>query len=103
MGVSRSQERRDEMSALAVEDDQRMVDVLPIVAVVVTTFLFSVDWICGRIEIQKHFLRSAILLSLIEVAFEEGLGYSAARASGSRVLHPRDGRLASEIGTALGP
>jgi hypothetical protein len=39
-----------------------------------------VDRICGRIEIQKPFLRSAILLSLIEVAFEEDLGYSAARA-----------------------
>jgi hypothetical protein len=39
-----------------------------------------VDRICGRIEIQKPFLRSAILLLLIEVAFEEDLGYSAARA-----------------------
>src|SRR5829696_3237645 len=101
MGVSRPQKRRDEVPAFSVEDDQRMVDVLPIVAVVVTVFLFSVDGICGCIEVQKHFLRSAVLPSLVQVAFEEDLGYLAARAPGGRVLHPTDGRLAGEIGAAL--
>jgi hypothetical protein len=41
VGVSGPEERRYEVSTLAIEDEERMVDVLPIVAMVVTTFLFS--------------------------------------------------------------
>ena len=79
------------MSILAVEDDERMVDVLPIVAVVEGAFLLSVGGICGSIKVQKYFLRSAILLPLPQIEFEEDFGYSVTRASGGRNLKPTDG------------
>jgi hypothetical protein len=101
VGVARPQKCRDQVSALAVEDEQRVVDVLLVVAVVEGALLLSVGGICGSIKVQKYFLRSAIFLSLIQVELEENLGYLAARASGSRVLHPRDGRLARKVGAAL--
>jgi hypothetical protein len=40
------------MPALAVEDHKRMVDVLPIVAMVEGAFLLSVGGICGRVEVE---------------------------------------------------
>jgi len=42
VGVAGPKERRDQVPAVAVEDEQRMVDVLPIVAVVVAPFLLPV-------------------------------------------------------------
>jgi hypothetical protein len=66
------------VSALAVEDEQRVVDVLLVVAVVEGALLLSVGGICGSIEVQKYFLRSAVLLSLIQIELEENLGYLAA-------------------------
>ncbi len=102
MGVARPQKCRDQVSALAIEDEQRMVDVLLVVAVIEGALLLSVGGIVGSIKVQKYFLRSAILLSLIQIELEENLGYLAARAFSSRVLHPRDGRLARKVGAALG-
>ena len=64
MGVARSQERRDQVPALAVEDEQGMVHVLPIVAVVVASLLIAVGGISGRVEIQDYPLRSAVLAPL---------------------------------------
>src|SRR5215208_186661 len=102
VGVSCPQERRYEMPALAVEDDQRMVDVMLVVAVVVTTFLLPVGGIVRRVEVQQHPRRSAARLPLSHVELEENSGYSVARAYRGRVLHPRDGRLRGEVLTALG-
>ncbi len=102
MGVSCPQQRHYEMPALAVEDDQRMVHMLPIVAVVVTTFLIPVGGIVRRVEVQKHPLRSAARLPLSHVKLEENSGYLVARAYRGRVLHPRDGRLRGKVLAALG-
>lgn len=52
MGVSRPQQRRDEMPRLAVEDEQRIVHMLTVIAVVVRAFLLSVSGICGRVEVK---------------------------------------------------
>ena len=91
------------MPALAVEDEQRMVDALPVVAVVVGAFLLPVGGVVCGVEVQKHPLRrSAAFLSLSEVEFEEDSGYLVARAYRGRVLHPRDGRLAGKLCSALG-
>jgi hypothetical protein len=45
MSVSCPKERRYEVPTVAIEDEQGMVNVLPIVAVVVGTFLLSVSGI----------------------------------------------------------
>ena len=51
MSVARPQERADQMPALAVEDEERMVHMLLVVAVVEAAFLLSVSGIVGRIEV----------------------------------------------------
>ena len=52
MSVSSLKERRDQVAALTVEHEKRMVDVLPIVAVVVGAFLLSMSGIRARVEVQ---------------------------------------------------
>ena len=42
------------MPALAIDDEQRRVHVLPKVAVVVTTFLLPVGGIVCCVEVQEH-------------------------------------------------
>ena len=102
VGVARPQKRPDEVPALAIEDEQRMVHVLALIAVIVRTFLFSVSRIVGCVEVQKHLIWSAVLLPLREVELKEDFGDLAARAPRGRILHPRDGRLARKSGAALG-
>jgi hypothetical protein len=93
VGVSRSKQRREQVPALPVEDEKRMIDVV----LVVGTFLLPVGRICGRIEVQKHLLWSTFFSSLSQVEFEDCLGYWVARAPVGRVLKARDGRLAGEV------
>ena len=93
MSVSCPKERRDEVPTLAVKDQEWMVHVLLVVAMVVATFLIAMGGVVGGIEVQKDFLRSAILAPLCEVDLEEDFGYPVARASRGGVLKPADGRL----------
>ena len=79
-----------------VEDEQGVVDVLFVVAVVEGAFLISVGGIIGGIEIQHYPFRDALLASLFEVELEDGLGYPVARASGGSILKARDCRLACQ-------
>jgi hypothetical protein len=45
-------ERRDQVPVLTVEDEQRMIHMLAVVAMVVGVFLLSVSGIRGRVEVQ---------------------------------------------------
>src|SRR5215210_9284263 len=90
------------MPTLAVEDEQRMVHMLTVIAVVEGAFLLSVGGICGRVEVKQHLLGSAVPLSLSQVDLEEDFGCSVAGAYRGRVLHPRDGRLTGKVEAALG-
>ena len=47
VGVARPQKRRYEVPRLPVEDEQGMVQVLLVVAVLVAPFLLAVGGICG--------------------------------------------------------
>ena len=102
VGVARPQERRDQVPALPVEDEQGVVHVLLEVAVVVGALLISVGGVVGGIEIQDDLLRDAPFGSLPRVELEDGLGHPVAIARGGRVLEPRDGRLACQVRSALG-
>jgi hypothetical protein len=88
MSVARSQECADEVPAFAIEDEQGMVHVLFVVAVVEGAFLIAGGGSIGRVEIQEYLFRSAVLASLSEVEFEESFGYPLASTSGDRVLKP---------------
>ncbi len=59
MSVARPQQRGYEVSALAIEDQKRMVHMLLVVAVVEAAFLLSMGGIVGRVEVQKDLLRRA--------------------------------------------
>ena len=102
MGISRPKKRRDEVPTLAVEDEQGMVDMLAVIAVVEGAFLLAVGGVVGRVKVQKHPLGHTVLLSLGEIKPEEDLGDSAAGASGGGVLEAADGRLARQVLPALG-
>ena len=82
------------MPRVAVEDEQGVVYMLLEVAVVVRAFLITVGGVVRGVEVQKHFIWRALLLPLLQIELEEDLGYLVARASGGRILHPTDGRLA---------
>ncbi len=102
MGVSRPKERRYEVPTLAVEDQERVVDMLAVIAVVVGAFLLAVGRVVCRVELQKHPVGHTVLLSLGKIKPEENLGDSAAGASGGGVLKAADGRLARKVLPALG-
>ena len=61
MGVARPQESGDELTRLSIEDQERVIDVLPEVAVVVALFLIAMGGIIGGIEVQQNLLWSTIL------------------------------------------
>jgi len=108
VGVARPQQSTDQVPALPVEDDQRMIHVLLVVAVanrtwLIGAFLIAVGGVCGGVEIQEHPLwSSAVFGPLSKVELEDGLGYSVATAPVGCVLKPREGRLARQISPALG-
>jgi hypothetical protein len=53
MGVARPQERTDKVPTLAVEDEQGVVDVLLVVAVVVASFLIA-PWVGSAVESKSR-------------------------------------------------
>jgi hypothetical protein len=102
VGVARPQQRRDQVPRVAVEDEQGMVDVLLEVTVVVGAFLIAVGGVVRGIEVQHDLLRGAAFSPLSQIEFEDGSGYPVATAPRSRILRPRDGRLACQLGPVLG-
>ena len=64
MGVAVPQDGREQLARPAVEDEERMVHVLAVVAVVVAAFLLSVGRIVRRVEVQEHALRGAVFAPL---------------------------------------
>jgi hypothetical protein len=53
MGVACPQNSADQLACVSIEDQKRMVDVLPEVAVVVTLLLITVGRIVCGIEVQQ--------------------------------------------------
>src|SRR5215211_306113 len=74
VGVATSQECRDELVCLSVEDEQRMVHTRAVVAVVEGALLLAVGGIVGGIEIQKYPLRSATPTAFSDVKLPESSG-----------------------------
>ena len=102
MSVARPKERADQVSTLTIEDQEWVVHLLSVIAMVEGAFLLSVYRIVGCIEVQKHLLGSTVLAPLFEIELEDDLGYLMAGASCGRVLEAREGRLARQILCALG-
>jgi hypothetical protein len=90
MGIACSQESRDQLPRVPIEDQERVVDVLFEVAVVVALFLITVGGIVRCVEIEKDLLRGAIFAPLSHIQLTQGLGDLVAGASANRVLHILD-------------
>jgi hypothetical protein len=67
VGVAGAQHSRDQLAALTVEDDQRMVDVLLVVAMIVAAFLFAVGRIFCGVKVEQDPLGQPSLAALLDV------------------------------------
>jgi hypothetical protein len=70
VGIASSQNDRNELARLTVEDQKRMIHVLLVVAVVVGAFLLTMGRIVGRVEVQKDLARSIARASPLHVELE---------------------------------
>jgi len=102
VGVTRSQDGRNELTALPVEDEQGMVDVLLVVAVVVAAFLIAMGGIVGRVEVEQNLLRSRVFGAFSQIELKKNSCHQVAGASRNRILKPGDGGLGSQLLTTLG-
>jgi hypothetical protein len=99
--VARSQDGRDQLARLSVEDHKRVIDVLLEVTVIVALLLIAVGGIVRGIEVEQHLLRSTVLATLSDIHFAQSLGDPVAGTGADRILHPRDGGLACQIFATL--
>jgi len=83
----------------AVEDQQRMVHVLIIVAVKETQLLVPMGGVVGGVHIQYDPFRRAEMRPDVQIGQE--VGEAAEIATGYPVLKPADGRLTGQIGACL--
>ncbi len=92
-----AQDGRDELLGVAVEDEQRMVDVLAVVAVVGAALLIAVGGVVGAVEVEQDALGRAGVLALAQVEQGKRLSQTDAGVAVDRVLHPGEGGLAGEV------
>jgi hypothetical protein len=97
MGVARSQECGDELACICVEDQERVVDMLLVVAVVVTLFLIAVGGIVCGIEVEQDLLWGTILATLGDIHLGQSPRHLVAGTATNRILHPANGGLARQI------
>jgi hypothetical protein len=102
VGVAGAQHRGDDLPRLAIEDQQRMVHVLPKVAVVGAPVLLAMGRIVGAIEVEHDPPRDSRPLALVQVDRSQRLGQPVAVPGRQRVLEAREGWLAGQVGVALG-
>ena len=86
---------------LAVEDEQGVVHVLPVVAVVGAPFLLPMRRIVRAVQIEHDVRRHALPFPLRQVDRAQGLGQAVAVPRRERILEAREGRLAGQVGVGL--
>ena len=100
--VARAQDGGDQVAGVAVEDQQRVVHVLAVVAVVGHPFLLAVGRVVGPVEVQQDPGGRAGAATLAEVQVDQRLGEPLDGVPIDRVLQPREGRLAGQVRLARG-
>jgi len=97
-----TQDSGDKVVGVPVEDQQRMVPVLAVIAVVAAPLLLAVSWIVGAVQIEEHVVRHAAALAFLQVDGNQGLGQPVTRPSVDRILQARERGLARQVGAVLG-
>jgi hypothetical protein len=98
-----AEDRRDQVAGVAIKDEQGMVHVLAIVAMVADAFLLPVRRVIGPIEVQDDALGRPRPFALADVEFEQGRRQRFDRVAIDRVLQAREGRLAGQRGAGRRP
>ena len=101
VGVARAQDGGDELVGVAVEDQQRVVHVLAVVAVVGGPLLLAVGRVVGPVQVEQDPRGRPAPLPLPEVDRAQGHGQAVAGRRPHRVLQAREGRLAGQVGPRL--
>jgi hypothetical protein len=86
VGGARAQDRGDQLPGVRVEDEERMVHLLAVVAVVSRPLLLAVRRVVGAIEIEHQPAGSTVPLPLAHIDFHEGFGKLIAGVPIHRVL-----------------
>jgi len=92
----------DALVGLAVEDEQGMVHMRAIVAVVGGPLLRPVRRVVGAVDVQDDARGVAVAFAGAQVHVEQGVGQGPAGVAPHRVLEAGQRRLAGEIRVALG-
>ena len=100
---ARAQDGGDELVGVAVEDEQGVVHVLAVVAVVAAALLLAVRRVVGAVQVEQHVGRDASrrALAFLQVDRHQRLGQAVAGAAVDRVLQAREGRLTGQVGARL--
>jgi hypothetical protein len=96
VGIAGTQDRGDQLVGVAVEDEQRVVHVLAIVAVIARPFLRAVGRVVGRVEIEHDPRRGAAGGALAQIDQRQRPRDPVASAQRDGILQAREGRLAGE-------
>lgn len=97
MAGAGTQDGRDELAGVTVEDEQGMVHVLPVETVVGDAFLLTVGRIVGAVQIEDDALRDAVALPFLQVELDQRDRQAVAGLEVDGVLQARERRLAGEV------
>ena len=89
---------------MPVEDQQRVVHVLTVIAVVGAALLLAVGGVVGAVQVEQDVGRHATsgALPLLKVDRHQRLAEPVAGTPVDGVLQPGEGRLAGQVGPILG-
>lgn len=97
-----TQDRRDELIGLSIEDKQGMVHAGPVVAVVIGSLLFAVSGVVCCIEVQQDARRHAVFGAPTDVELPQSPSHAQTISSCGCIFEPRDRWLTRKIGLRLG-
>jgi hypothetical protein len=100
--TDRSEDGGDELVGVAVENQERMVDVLTVNAMIGAALVVAMHWIIGAIHVQHLVTRRASPLVLVDVQRQHRPGHGFTGLMMDGVLEARVRGLRSEIGVSLG-
>ena len=93
MALARTQHGTDELVSLAIEDQQGVIDVLAVEAVIRAAFLVAMHRVIGPVQVQHDVGWPTTSLALTDVEHHQHLGQGFADLAVDLVLQAREGRL----------
>ncbi len=92
-----TQDGRDELAGVAIEDQERVIHVLAVEAVVGDPFLLAMRGIIGAIQIEDDVRWDPVALPLLEIELHQRHGEPVAGFDVDGILQPGEGGLTRQI------